>query len=179
MRPAKRFVSSGETSASFWPTAGRRSWAVAVTREWRRKPLKTLKMDSGNGKPSAHVLLAGGSMTRIPSHRSRRKTFSASSGPGWARGSAKQNQGHKKLRKSAGKSLKRLVRVNLCATSSLCVERTAPIASPVSPAPRGPPPEAAMTAPRPGPQRDRRDAQRRARNWRQNRRSPVSDRARR
>jgi threonine dehydrogenase-like Zn-dependent dehydrogenase len=49
----------------------------------------------------------------------------------------------------------------------------------VSPAPRHLPPEAAMNAPRRGPQRDRRDARRQVRNWRRNRRSPVSAPARR
>jgi hypothetical protein len=44
----------------------------------------------------------------------------------------------------------------------LSAEPLARFASPVSPAPRGPAPEAPMNAPRPGPQRDRRDAQRQA-----------------
>jgi hypothetical protein len=62
VRPAKRFVSPGETSVSFWLgagkkrniKAGRQSWSksprleeargqLGVTREWRRKPLKKLK----------------------------------------------------------------------------------------------------------------------------------------
>jgi hypothetical protein len=68
--------------------------------------IENTKNGLGNGKPSGHVVLAGGSMTRIRSHRSPRETFSARSGPGSAAGSATQNQGRKKLRKSAGKPLK-------------------------------------------------------------------------
>jgi hypothetical protein len=64
-KTAKRFVSSGEMSASFWLgagkkrniTAGRQSWSksarpeeargqLGVTREWRRKPSKKLKIGS-------------------------------------------------------------------------------------------------------------------------------------
>src|ERR1700734_726351 len=61
-------------------------WAVGSDSEMVPQAIEKTQNGLANGMSSAEVLLVGRSIMRIPSHRSRRETFSARSGPGWGPG---------------------------------------------------------------------------------------------
>ena len=66
--------------------SGGGAWAVGSDSGMAPQAIEKTQNGLANGMSSAEVLLVGRSITRIPSHRSRRETFSARSGPGWGPG---------------------------------------------------------------------------------------------